>query len=162
MMLKGCDELLIQSIISELHRLLTAVPESFSRLTDAEVTTPRPGGKWSKLQLLGHLCDSAINNLSRFIKVQYEAQPLNLSSYNQNEWMAAQHYAEAPREEVLSLWVNLNQAVLRSISDLDPSRLNLVFLLEDGGTVTLQWLIEDYLVHMKHHLGQIFPDQTAV
>ena len=148
---------MIQPAISELQRLLTAVPEAFARLDTAEITAPRPEGKWSKLQLLGHLCDSAVNNLSRFIKVQYEPQPLQLALYNQNEWMAAQQYAGAPREETVALWLSLNQSVLRVISGLSPAQLELVFQRETGETVTLHWLIEDYLAHMKHHLGQIFP-----
>lgn len=153
---------MIQSTLSELQTLLTAVPGAFARFSDTEATAPRPGGKWSKLQLLGHLCDSAINNLSRFIKVQYEPQPLKLNSYNQNEWMAAQQYANAPREEVLSLWVSLNQSVLRVISNLSPEQLSLAFRPDDGGAVSLEWLIEDYLAHLKHHLGQIFTDQELV
>lgn len=150
---------IIQSAISELEELLTAIPAAFLRLTAEEVTSPRQAGKWSRLQLLGHLCDSAINNLSRFIKVQYEPQPLTLAVYNQDEWMAVQQYAGAPPEEILTLWITLNQSILRVFSRLTPSQLSLIFQIEGGETVTLEWLIEDYLVHMKHHLGQIFPDQ---
>lgn len=153
---------MIQPTLFELQTLLTAVPGAFARFSDREATAPRPGGKWSKLQLLGHLCDSAINNLSRFIKVQYEPQPLKLDSYNQNEWMAAQQYVNAPREEVLSLWVSLNQSVLRVISNLSPEQLSLAFRPDDGGAVSLEWLIEDYLAHLKHHLGQIFTDQELL
>lgn len=151
---------MIQSTIAELQSLLTAVPEAFMRFTPAETAAPRPGDKWSKQQLLGHLCDSAINNLSRFIKVQYEPQPLSLAAYNQNEWMAAQRYSTANREEIVNLWLSLNQSILRVISSLTSTDLALVFLLDSGESVTLQWLIEDYLVHMKHHLGQMFPDQS--
>jgi hypothetical protein len=90
--------------------------------------------------------------------VQYEPQPLQLALYNQNEWMAAQQYAGASREEIVPLWTSLNQSVLRVISGLSPAQLELVYQRETGETVTLQWLVGDYLAHMKHHLGQIFPD----
>ncbi|MEC0168719.1 DinB family protein [Paenibacillus graminis] len=151
---------MVQTTISGLQSLLKEVPAAFISISPEEAATPRPGGKWSKLQLLGHLCDSAINNMSRFIKVQYEPQPLRLALYDQNEWMAAQQYGSAAQEEVLALWVSLNQAVLRVISSLTRDQLQLVFLQESGETVTLQWLIEDYLEHMKHHLGQIFPGES--
>lgn len=72
--------------------------------------------------------------------------------------MAAQQYARASREEIGLLWVSLNQSILRVISSLQPAQLELVFLLETGETLTLQEVIRDYLAHMKHHLGQIFPD----
>ncbi|QQZ62370.1 DinB family protein [Paenibacillus sonchi] len=151
---------MVQTTISGLQSLLKEVPAAFISISPEEAAAPRPGGKWSKLQLLGHLCDSAVNNLSRFIKVQYEPQPLRLALYDQNEWMTAQHHGSATQEEVLALWISLNQAILRVISGLTSEQLRLVFLQESGETVTLQWLIGDYLEHMKHHLGQIFPDAS--
>lgn len=151
---------MVQTTISGLQSLLKEVPAAFISISPEEAAAPRPGGKWSKLQLLGHLCDSAVINLLRFIKVQYEPQPLRLALYDQNEWMAAQQHGSATQEEVLALWVSLNQAILRVISGLTSDQLRLVFLKESGETVTLQWLIEDYLEHMKHHLGQIFPDDS--
>lgn len=153
---------MIQTTISALQLLLKEVPAAFASISDEEAITPRPGGKWSKQQLLGHLCDSAINNLSRFIKVQYEPQPLNLALYDQNEWMAAQQYGDAPRDEVLGLWVSINQSILRVISRLTSDQLALLFVLNSSETVTLQWLIEDYLAHMHHHLQQIFPEQNLL
>ncbi|MNN50973.1 hypothetical protein D3C81_1655830 [compost metagenome] len=98
--------------------------------------------------------------MSRFIKVQYEPQPLRLALYDQNEWVAAQQYVSATQEEILALWFSLNQAILRVISGLTSDQLQLIFLMESGETVSLQWLIEDYLEHMKHHLGQIFPGES--
>ncbi|MGN7762256.1 DinB family protein [Paenibacillus sp. 22594] len=150
---------MIQTTIIALQSLLKEVPAAFASYSPEEATALRPGGKWSKLQLLGHLCDSATNNLARFIKVQYEPQPLRLALYDQDEWMAAQQHGSSAPGEVSALWTSLNQAILRVITRLTPDQLQLVFLMENGGTVTLQWLIEDYLDHMKHHLEQIFPDQ---
>ena len=28
----------------------------------------------------------------------------------------------------------------------------------DNEAVTLEWLMQDYVQHMKHHLAQIFPE----
>jgi hypothetical protein len=30
-------------------------------------------------------------------------------------------------------------------------------VIGDNEAVTLEWLMQDYVDHMKHHLGQIFP-----
>lgn len=147
--------------IDDLYLLLSEFPASFCSLTYAEVTEPRQEGKWSRLQILGHLCDSAINNLSRFIKMQYEPQPFPLTPYDQNKWMDAQQYGNAAPDDILNLWVSLNQTVLRVISNLTPAQLSLVVQFPQGDTVTLEWLIEDYIQHMKHHLGQIFPQNAS-
>ncbi|KGE20235.1 DinB family protein [Paenibacillus wynnii] len=144
--------------VSGLDSLLQQVPKLYHSFSHTEWVELHPEGKWSRLQILGHLCDSAINNLSRFIRIQHESQPLDLTSYNQNQWVDAQNYSSADPDEILNLWVSLNQSVIRVISTLAPLQLSLVYLLPQGGTVTLEWLIEDYLEHMKQHLGQIFPD----
>ncbi len=146
--------------IDDLYLLLSEFPASFCSLTYAEVTEPHAPGKWSRLQILGHLCDSAINNITRFIKMQYEPQPFLLTPYDQNKWMDAQQYKNASPDDILNLWVSLNQTVLRVISTLTPAQLFLVAQLPQGDTVTLEWLIEDYIQHMKHHLGQIFPQNA--
>ncbi|WP_409347065.1 DinB family protein [Paenibacillus sp. MBLB4367] len=76
--------------------------------------------------------------------------------YNQEAWVSVQYYKEAPIEDVLELWVSLNRSVLRVIGSLPETSLARSCQLPDGSLVTLGWLIDDYLVHMKHHLRQIF------
>jgi hypothetical protein len=55
-------------------------------------TRPAPE-KWSKKEIIGHLTDSAQINLQRFIRCTYE-ENFKLV-YNQDEWVAAQHYQAA-------------------------------------------------------------------
>lgn len=141
-----------------LEVLLQEVPQAFQSLTHAETVEPPAAGKWSRLQIMGHLCDSALNNHVRFIQVLKEPQPLQIAPYDQSHWVTVQRYNETPAEEVLMLWLTLNRAVLRVISRLKRSQLALHCKLPNGDIVTLQWLIEDYLQHMVHHLKQIFPD----
>ncbi|GGF97124.1 hypothetical protein GCM10010912_47310 [Paenibacillus albidus] len=150
------------STVSCLQTLLQEVPHAFRSLSPAEAVQPRSEGKWSPVQILGHLCDSALNNISRFINVQIEPQPLRLTVYDQNEWAEAQHYGSTSPEEVLRFWLSLNESVLRIISSLKSDQLALVFLLPEGDTITLEGLIKDYLEHLEHHLGQIFPDLSFI
>ena len=48
---------------------------------------PNPD-KWSKKEIIGHLIDSATNNLHRFVRCTYE-QEFKLI-YAQNEWVIAE------------------------------------------------------------------------
>lgn len=143
---------------AELETLLQSVPRRFRELDRAEMVRPRSEGKWSRLQILGHLCDSAIHNLSRFIQIQDQAEPMSIIPYKQERWVEAMQYAKASPEEVIGLWLSLNQSVVRVISNLPPASLSRACQLADGSMVTLEWLIEDYLAHMKHHLQQLLPD----
>lgn len=142
--------------ISRLSAWIEAVPRQFHCFSQEEALCPRPGGRWSRLQILGHLCDSAVHNLSRFIQAVSQPGPLIVTPYNQEAWVEAQQYGSAPMEEVLQLWVSLNQSVLRVISHISPVKLSSACLLPNGSTVSLEWLIDDYIRHLEHHLEQIF------
>lgn len=146
--------------VSDLTNLLHEVPRRFRQFGDEEVKKPRAEGKWSRLQILGHVCDSAINNLNRFVSIQGQSEPLVIASYNQNVWVEAGRYNEASAEEIMALWVSLNQSVLRVVSGLSASVLSHLCRLPDGTEVTLEWLIGDYVDHLKHHLEQIFPGDS--
>lgn len=144
-----------------LESLLRSVPEDFRALTAEEATQPRAPGKWSRLQILGHLCDSAVNNLARFVKgASLAPDPLPIEPYDQEAWVAVQRYGEAASvEEVLTLWSALNVSVVRVVQGLSGDQLARPCRLPDGTIVTLGWLFEDYVDHLKHHLRQIFGDR---
>lgn len=147
---------MLEDVISGLEAYLRDVPRQMRQFSHDEISRPRSEGKWSRLQILGHLCDSAVNNLSCFIQAQSRPEPLVVTSYNQETWVEAQQYISAPVENVVNLWVSLNQSVIRVVSHMPAAGLARSCQLPDGGTVTLEWLIRDYLRHMEHHLGQIF------
>ncbi len=46
--------------------------------------------RWSKQEVLGHLIDSAMNNIRRLVVSQYE--PNQKMIYYQDQWVAAQNY----------------------------------------------------------------------
>lgn len=115
---------------------------------------PAPG-KWSKKEILGHLVDSAQNNLQRFVRGQYEDVPKII--YHQDDWVKLQRYEDYDREELLQLWVSINKHLARTLSVMDESNYEKQCDTGKPGTDlhSLKWLAEDYLSHMKHHLNQI-------
>src|SRR3984885_7181321 len=62
-------------------------------ISEAEASVPERPGKWSAKQVIGHLIDSAVNNLGRIVRLQIEAGQ-SLPGYKQMEWVRLQHYAE--------------------------------------------------------------------
>ena len=51
--------------------------------TDAAILEEKPeSGKWSKKEILGHLIDSAINNIQRFTEIQNSEKPYVIKTYN--------------------------------------------------------------------------------
>jgi hypothetical protein len=119
-------------------------------ISEARASVPERADKWSAKQVMGHLTDSAVNNLAKIVRMQIETEP-ELSGYEQMAWVNLQHYAEREWAEVLALWFALNEHVAWTIRHIDKARLGNVGVVE-GQRMTLGYLIEDYVAHMQHHL----------
>lgn len=107
--------------------------------------------KWSRKEILGHLCDSAMNNIRRFVVGQYEQD--NKIVYRQDDWVTSQDYQNADYKDIILLWKLLNEQVIRIINKIPEDKLQNTCITEDKHTI--EWLIQDYVPHLKHHLSQI-------
>jgi len=114
---------------------------------------PRPG-VWSKKELLGHLIDSASNNHQRFVRLQL-ADDLHLPKYEQEGWVRVQGYQTSDWLLLLQFWRNYNLHLANVISTATPESLTHTARIGDGEPVTLQFLIDDYLAHLQHHLTEL-------
>lgn len=141
-----------QRVIDQLNEWVIKLPQEFSLMSEVEVSERPQPHKWSKKEILGHLCDSAINNLERFIKIQYEEQPYVLSKYNQDQWVDLQDYQNVSSEEIMHLWCSLNKRIINIITKIPNDKLSNLCDLGDHQLKTLEWLIQDYLEHMEHHI----------
>lgn len=126
------------------------VPQLESIHEDKWSYKPNPA-KWSKKEILGHLIDSAQNNVRRFVVAQYEDNPK--ISYAQDNWVAAANYQNYITNDLIVLWTLLNKhicMVLKNISDTTAERLS-----ETSEVHSIEWLAEDYNKHLLHHLHQV-------
>lgn len=142
----------MKNTIGELREIVNAYAKKVGAIPEEELSAKPLPHKWSKKEVLGHLIDSAQNNLRRFIAGQYEAAPPFIV-YQQDFWVASNQYQQAPKEEVIQLWRLMN---LRICAVLDSMPVeNYTKQCNTGALHTLQWLAEDYAKHMKHHINQI-------
>lgn len=111
--------------------------------------------KWSKLEIIGHLIDSAVNNLQRFTEIQFESKPYQITRYNQDELVKANAYQEADPERLAALWLALNQRILALMKQQTEATLAYPIILPDGEPSDLRFLMTDYVDHLEHHLQQL-------
>ncbi len=151
----------INNSINRLNSLINEVPERINQIPANDLNFKKSPEKWSKKEILGHLCDSAVNNLSRFVRAQFEEQPFELTPYAQDDWVRVNHYNEIKTVELLNYWVIVNKQIVQIITNIPEEKLagTIVFgddaFREDKSAKNLLWLIEDYVVHMEHHLKQV-------
>ncbi|MBZ0202916.1 MAG: DinB family protein [Ignavibacteria bacterium] len=150
--------------INRISYLIDEIPVRIKSVK-AEILSKKPApDKWSKKEILGHLCDSAVNNLSRFIRAQFEPEPFKVIPYAQNEWVELNNYQKMDIEAILVYWVTLNKQIVHIVSNISEAKLGVVCNLGNAafreGEIekNLLWLFEDYLIHMEYHLRQIIED----
>ena len=150
------------------RRLVDALQRATPALLalDEAATSRRPApGKWSPREIIGHLVDSASNNHQRFVRMR-EREDLVVDGYEQDDWVASQHYAEAPWPELLLLWLTYNRHLARLMAatpatDRDRARsvhnlhLRAFRPVPADRDVTLAYFMNDYVEHLEHHLAQI-------
>jgi DinB superfamily len=136
--------------------LLLAV-ESAARLRqidEAAAVAPRAPGKWSRKQVLGHLIDSAANNHQRFVRLQL-APRVDLPGYDGDAWVRVQSYQDRPWPEIIQLWQSYNTQLAALVRTVNAKALQHVWHTPDGKDLTLEFLMRDYVAHLRHHLDQI-------
>ena len=157
------DAVNIESAMKRLEEHVAQIPVLFKGLTDEQLVQKPAPGKWSKKEILGHLIDSAINNLQRFTEVQFLPQPYKIVSYRQDELVAVNHYQDLPLAHLLDLWTALNKQIIYVVKNIPAKQLEFpVDPQYDNGEIrTLGWVICDYVAHMDHHLKQVTAKQDA-
>jgi len=143
--------------MNRLSVYINKLPEYFKNLSPEELLRKPAAGKWSKKEILGHLIDSAINNLKRFTEIQFLPQPYKIISYRQVELVNVNNYQHLELDHMINLWKSLNRQIIFVVENISQEKL--MYPVDPQYDIneikTLGWIICDYVAHMEHHMKQI-------
>jgi len=144
------------SIVSRLELLIEEIPSKMDAISDEEFSKKLTKDKWSKKEILGHLCDSATNNHTRFVKIMLSEELVSCEGYLQNQWVSIHDYQNNySKSELVDLWKQLNLQIFYSLKGASENDFNKQCILPDQSIATLEWLFTDYVEHLLHHMKQI-------
>lgn len=152
--------------LEDFKQTMAATTPRLLLITEEQSEQPRPEDHWSSKQIIGHLIDSAANNHARFVQAQLK-DDLLFAGYEQDGWVRVQQYQKAPWPQLVELWRAYNLHLLHVMSCAPQEKLRnrctqhslqtIAFkTVSESEPVTLEYLMKDYVVHLKHHLSQIF------
>jgi hypothetical protein len=142
----------MQKTIEQLEVAIAKHYPLLSQLTEEELGYRYDTGKWSRKEEIGHLIDSAQNNIRRFIEAQYQLATAPVV-YNQDEWVKRSSYDTYNAQDLIELWRLLNNHILHILQAMPEHLYGSICLCDEPRT--LEWLAEDYCKHMEHHLQRI-------
>lgn len=144
----------MKELSDELVRVVKSAETILLQVPDADSSKPILAGGWSRKQVLGHLIDSASNNHQRFVRAALQTS-LDFPGYDQDGCVRVQAVEEAQWPLLVALWADYNRYLAHVIAHLPASKLETLCRIGSDEPVTLQFLVEDYLKHLLHHLRQI-------
>ncbi|MBI5282925.1 MAG: DinB family protein [Candidatus Solibacter usitatus] len=146
---------MIGSLANQLRQAVEQEHAALLSLSDAmsAAQQPQPEG-WSPKEELGHLIDSAANNHQRFVRAALEADYRG-PGYAQDDWVRLHGYAALPWAELVEFWYRYNLLLAHLVARIPEEKSGTSCTVGAGAPVTLGFLIDDYILHMRHHLDHL-------
>jgi hypothetical protein len=140
--------------LGKLQRIIDTVPYRLGEITGENAARKPAVGKWSPKEELGHLLDSAANNHQRIVRVQMQDK-LAMPGYEQTRWVEIHGYQQREWQDLIALWSALNQQLLSAAKSVPSQAWSHSCTVGGSEPMTLQFVFEDYIQHMLHHLEHI-------
>ena len=144
----------MKEIADALRAEIDAALPRLRAMDERAAVAARAPGKWVRKEIVGHLIDSAANNHQRFVRAQYD-DPYVGPAYDQVAWVSANAYLQRPWSELVDLWAALNRHLAHVIESARREKLVTTCVIGTNPPATLEWVMRDYVRHLRHHLDQI-------
>ncbi len=143
-----------KEFIAEFRNTVLQAYAELQAISVTEAAAKASAEQWSIKELIGHLLDSASNNHQRIVRLQI-FEEIEFPYYQQDEFVSVNHYQAQSWEALLTFWKSYNLHLVHLVENLDAEKLNHIWHTPDGKRLTLEFIVTDYLKHLRHHLAQV-------
>jgi hypothetical protein len=144
----------MQAVAQHLLDTINKALPLLQQIHDADASIRPAPNKWSYKEIIGHLIDSATNNQQKFVRC-IQQSGVHMPPYEQDPWVAIQHYNDAGWKDILNAWYAMNEHIAHIMKHIPQDSLQNEIYIGDKGPYTLDFIVRDYPEHLKHHLKAI-------
>ena len=144
---------MIDIAIKRLEYLCDTIPKLLTEIGEPIFSLKPSANKWSKKEIIGHLIDSATNNHQRLVRGQFEEKPTIV--YDQNKWNEYGFYQQIDGRQIINFWTYYNRQLIELVKYVPKENLQRECKTSNNNSHTLEFLFDDYVKHLEHHLRQV-------
>ena len=98
--------------------------------------------------------DSACNNHQRFVRAAIQGK-LVFPAYEQDQLVKLQQFRQMDWGFLVDLWTSYNRFLAHVLTCIPAGAAKISCKIGKNKPATLGFIAQDYVEHLKHHLGQI-------
>jgi len=137
----------IEALPRDLNGAIAALPAS-------ALDTPYREGGWTARQVVHHFADSHLNAYTR-IKLALTEDSPTIKTYEEQIWAELPDGRTADVAPSLSIVDGVHQRLSMLLKSLSPEQFARTAQHPQWGSITVEWLVQMYAWHCRHHLGHI-------
>lgn len=146
--------------IANIAALPANMRNAVNGLTEPQLDTPYREGGWTVRQVVHHVADSHMNAYIRMRFAITEDKPM-VKPYDESVWAALPDAKTGPVDMSLSLLDGMHARWTMLLRSLSPAQFGRVWIHPEHGERTVDWLVELYSWHCRHHVAHITELRTA-
>jgi hypothetical protein len=140
--------------IAQLAALPGDLAQVVASLSAAALDTPYRAGGWTARQVVHHLADSHMNAFTRIKLALTEDNPA-IKTYEEQLWAELADSRRADPALSLAILDGVHRRVTMLLESLTPDQFTRTATHPQWGTMTVDFLVQLYAWHCRHHLAHI-------
>ena len=140
--------------IANIAALPANMRNAVNGLAEYQLDTPYREGGWTVRQVVHHVADSHMNAYIRMRFAITEDKP-TVKPYDENVWATLPDAKTGPIDMSLSLLDGMHARWTMLLRSLSAAQFARVWIHPEHGERTVDWLVELYSWHCRHHVAHI-------